>query len=213
MKKMKSTLPNMVIVLTAFTLVAGLLLGYVHGVTAPVAEEVATANRIAAFKEVVPPPVQFNNNPDQEGIDAVIDGIPVVIYPCKQDGQIVGAAIQSATKNGFSGEFTVMVGVDPEGNVLGYKVMKHAETPGLGAKMLFWFQKDGKGNIIGRNLNSEQLVVSKDGGDVDAITASTISSRAFLDAVNRAGRAWKEHLTGEITECATAATPQATETL
>lgn len=202
MKKLQSTLPNMVIVLTAFTLVAGLLLGYVHGVTAPVAEEVAKANRIAAFKEVVPPPVQFNNNPDQEGIDAVLDGIPVVIYPCKQDGQIVGAAIQSATKNGFSGEFTVMVGIDPEGNVLGYKVMKHAETPGLGAKMLDWFQKDGKGNIIGRKLDSE-LKVSKDGGDVDAITASTISSRAFLDAVNRAGRAWIEYTTGEKTEGST----------
>lgn len=204
MKKLQSTLPNMVIVLTAFTLVAGLLLGYVHGVTAPVAEEVAKANRIAAFKEVVPPPVQFNNNPDQEGIDAVLDGIPVVIYPCKQDGQIVGAAIQSATKNGFSGEFTVMVGIDPEGNVLGYKVMKHAETPGLGAKMLDWFQKDGKGNIIGRKLDSE-LKVSKDGGDVDAITASTISSRAFLDAVNRAGRAWIEYTTGEKTEGSTGA--------
>lgn len=209
MKKLTSTLPNMVIVLTAFTLAAGFLLGYAHSVTAPVAEQVAADNRVKAFSEVVPSPVEFNNNPADEAISTELDGIPVTIYPCKQDGALVGAAIETGTKNGFSGEFRIMVGLDTEGNILGYKVMKHAETPGLGAKMLTWFQKDGKGNVIGMNPVVNVLSVSKDGGEVDAITASTISSRAFLDAVNRAGNAFRQTMLGlQANDTLTGATKQ-----
>ena len=81
----------------------------------------------------------------------------------------------------------MLVGFDAEGKVLGYTVLQHSETPGLGAKADKWFQKDGKGNIIGRDLSDgKPLVVDKDGGDVDAITASTITTRAFLKAVNQA---------------------------
>ena len=81
----------------------------------------------------------------------------------------------------------ILVGFDAEGKILGYTVLQHAETPGLGAKADKWFQKDGKGSIIGRDLsNGKPLVVNKDGGDIDAITASTITTRAFLKAVNQA---------------------------
>ena len=75
------------------------------------------------------------------------------------------------------------------GVIYNYSVLSHKETPGLGSKMDSWFVKGAKGNIIGKNPGTKGLQVSKDGGDVDAITAATISSRAFLDAVNRAARA------------------------
>ena len=78
-----------------------------------------------------------------------------------------------------------MVGFDQEGNVFGYSILESHETPGLGAKAGEWFQKDGKGSVIGRNP-SNALTVKKDGGDVDAISGSTITSRAFLTAVNDA---------------------------
>ena len=68
--------------------------------------------------------------------------------------------------------------------------MEHAETPGLGAKADKWFQQGEKGDIIGKDPK-EPLTVSKDGGQVDAITASTITSRAFLLAVNNAYSAYK----------------------
>ena len=84
----------------------------------------------------------------------------------------------------------MLVGFDPQGNILGYTILAHAETPGLGAKADKWFQKGEKGDIIGKNP-SEELIVSKDGGKVDAITASTITSRAFLLAVNNAYKAYK----------------------
>ncbi|MBQ9170867.1 MAG: FMN-binding protein [Bacteroidaceae bacterium] len=88
------------------------------------------------------------------------------------------------TETGFGGALTVMVGLAPDGKVLGYKVLESSETPGLGAKADFWFQKGEKGNIIGKTAG--KLTVSKDGGDVDAITASTITSRAFLKCINAA---------------------------
>ena len=71
-----------------------------------------------------------------------------------------------------------------------YTLLEHAETPGLGAKADKWFQKGEKGDIIGKSP-AEPLSVSKDGGKVDAITASTITSRAFLLAVNNAYNAYK----------------------
>ena len=96
-----------------------------------------------------------------------------------------GFAVETAV-DGFGGQFRVMVGFDAEGNILGYEILEHQETPGLGSHMVHWFknaEKPGQ-NIIGRKGGS--LTVSKDGGDVDAITAATISSRAFLKAVNQA---------------------------
>jgi electron transport complex protein RnfG len=49
-----------------------------------------------------------------------------------------------------------------------------------------WFSEGGKGNVIGKNPANDNLTVSKDGGEVDAITAATISSRCFLKALNSA---------------------------
>ena len=96
-----------------------------------------------------------------------------------------GYAVETAV-DGFGGQFRVMVGFDEDGNILGYEILEHQETPGLGSHMTHWFKNADKPgqNIIGRKGGS--LTVSKDGGDVDAITAATISSRAFLKAVNQA---------------------------
>ena len=96
-----------------------------------------------------------------------------------------GVAIETAV-DGFGGTFRVMVGFDQEGNILGYEILEHQETPGLGSHMEHWFKNADKPgqNIIGRKGGA--LQVSKDGGDVDAITAATISSRAFLKAINQA---------------------------
>ena len=96
-----------------------------------------------------------------------------------------GIAVETAV-DGFGGTFRVMVGFDQEGNILGYEILEHQETPGLGSHMEHWFKNADKPgqNIIGRKAGA--LRVSKDGGDVDAITAATITSRAFLKAINQA---------------------------
>ena len=108
------------------------------------------------------------------------------------DGAYLGSAVESTTM-GFGGDLKVLVGFNAEGTILGYTILQASETPGLGAKADKWFQKDGKGNIIGKSLANGDLKVSKDGGDVDAITASTITSRAFLKAVNQAYSAYQDN--------------------
>jgi electron transport complex protein RnfG len=87
-----------------------------------------------------------------------------------------------------------MVGFDTGDKVVNYAVLSHAETPGLGSKMNDWFRDTAKPNqvVIGRNLSEGNLSVSKDGGQIDAITASTITSRAFLEAINKAYVVYKE---------------------
>jgi len=98
-----------------------------------------------------------------------------------------GVAVE-AEADGFGGPIRVMVGFSEDGEILGYKVLEHQETPGLGSHIEEWFKSADKpgSNIIGFKFGTERLNVSKDGGQVDAITAATISSRAFLKAVNRA---------------------------
>jgi len=101
-------------------------------------------------------------------------------------GHADGVAIE-AQADGFGGVIRLMVGFDPEGRILGYEVLEQQETPGLGTHIVEWFKNESKPgqNIIGRQADG-QFRVSKDGGNVDAITAATISSRAFLAAVNDA---------------------------
>jgi electron transport complex protein RnfG len=100
-----------------------------------------------------------------------------------------------------------MVGLNKEFQVLGYTVLVSNETPGLGAKASEWFQKGNKGDIIGKTAG--QLATTKDNGDVDAITASTITSRSFLRAVNNAYAEYAKVMTpGVAVDVHTSATSQ-----
>lgn len=189
MEKLKSTLPNMLLSLTCVCLVAGAALAGVNKITsAPIAESKSKTLQ-EAIKKVTP---AFDNNPTAERYKAATsEGDSLIIYPATKDGELVGVAVESNTKKGFNGEIQVMVGFDTKGTLVNYSVLKHGETPGLGSKMEEWFHEDkNKQSILGRSLSNESLKVSKDGGDVDAITAATISSRAFMDAVNRAYSAY-----------------------
>lgn len=185
MAKLKSTLPNMLLSLTGICLVAGAILAGVNEFTAgPIAVAKAAALE-EAIKAVAP---EFDNKPTEEAYMAVTaDGDSLKIYPAKKGSETVGGAVESNTSKGFGGVVKVIVGFDMEGKILNYSVLEHAETPGLGAKMHEWFRMEkGQQSILGRTVPAEGLQVTKDGGDVDAITAATISSRAFLNAVNRA---------------------------
>ena len=190
MKKLESSLLNMVLVLTLVAVIMGGVLAYVNHLTeGPISEqkEKALANGIKT--------VMVCNDLTVAKTDEVkqnVDGkeLTFIVYNVKDaQGKDLGAAVQSTTM-GFGGDLKVLVGFDPEGKILGYTLLEHAETPGLGAKADQWFQKGQKGDICGKNPK-EPLTVSKDGGQVDAITASTITSRAFLKAVNQAYNAYK----------------------
>ena len=191
MKKLESSLTNMVLVLTGVAVIMGGILAFVNHLTeGPISEqkEKILADGIKAVMVcdnlTVAKTDEVRQN-DEKGKEMLY-----IIYQVKDaQGNDLGAAVQSTTM-GFGGDLKVLVGFDPEGKILGYTLLEHAETPGLGAKADKWFQKDQKGDIIGKSP-AEPLVVSKDGGQVDAITASTITSRAFLKAVNNAYKAYK----------------------
>lgn len=174
MKKLASTWFNMVLVLTLISAVAGAALAYVNEVTkGPIAQIQQLAEQ-RAIKSVL-------CDEDAVVTDTITAPDGTVLYLAQG-----GAAIKTVDpQNGsFSGGLTIMVGLSRDFQVLGYTVLISNETPGLGAKADEWFQQGGKGCIIGRTAG--QLATTKDNGDIDAITASTITTRSFLRAVNNA---------------------------
>lgn len=188
MKKLQSTWYNMAIVLTLIAIIAGAALAYVNSVTETVIAEINQQNEDQAKKDVLcTDEIQIENE-----ATVSVDGKDFIVYNAGEKGCAVKAV--DPKNASFGGDLTIMVGFDPDGNILGYKVLNTNETPGLGAKAGDWFQKDGRGSIIGKNPGAAALSVTKDGGEVDAITASTITSRSFLRAVNAAYNAYRQSL-------------------
>lgn len=186
MKKLESSLKNMLLVLTGVTIISVALLAWVNELTK---EPIAAANAKTlsdAVKAVVP---GFDNDPIAEKKMQEVNGVVYAVYPATKGGEYIGAAVE-ASAMGFGGDLKVLVGFDAQGNIIDYSLLSHAETPGLGSKAADWFKKGNRGDITGKNPGSAPLTVSKDGGEIDAITASTITSRAFLKAVNTAYAAY-----------------------
>ena len=221
----------MLLVLTGVTAISVALLAYVNELTkGPIAEANAkTLNK--ALKQVLP---EFTNNPvgESDTIFSEKDGKKVVdfiVYPAKKGEEWVGSAVESKAM-GFGGELKVLVGFDAKGKIYNYSLLAHTETPGLGSKADKWFgaydatkgekavtHEMSKKSIIGMSPGEGELKVSKDGGQVDAITASTITSRAFLNAINKAYEAYAGQETADGTTGATqkndSAAPEAVDTL
>jgi electron transport complex protein RnfG len=181
MAKTESTFKNMVLSLSLISLVASACLGFVYEFTREPIELSNLKKKVDAIKQVVP---EFNNNPFFEMFRLPTgEGDSLDIFPAKQDSIIVGYAVSTYTNKGFSGNINLMAGFKPDGTIVNITVLEHKETPGLGTKMT---EPKFKDQFTGKNPVEYNLKVRKDGGPVDAITAATISSRAFCDAVQRA---------------------------
>ena len=188
MAKKESTFMSMVSTLFVITLVAAALLGSVYALTKEPIRLAELKKKNDAIKVVVP---GFDNEPSQEVQRIFMDGDSLYLYTARKGDTILGTAVETFTNLGFGGLIKLMVGFAPDGTIIDIAVLKHSETPGLGNKM-----EKGKSDFslqfMGKNPESFKLAVKKDRGDVDAITASTITSRAYCDAVARAYRAFKE---------------------
>jgi len=186
MAKLESNLRTMVLALLGVCAVASGLLGFMNSITeGPIAESKAKA-KLAAIQQVVP---EFDNNPSDEMYTLPSDLGDLECFPAKKGGELVGTAISTITNMGFSGKFRIMIGIKPDGTLINTSVLEHKETPGLGTKMLDPKFKD---QFPGKNPGTREVKVKKDGGEIDAITAATISSRAFCDAVMRAFNAYQK---------------------
>ena len=181
---MKSSLKNMVLVLFCITLISSACVGLVNMITVePIAKAKEAAVK-AALAQVLP---EFDAT---EMNEHTADELTILAYKATKDGKVVGYAIETATKSGFSGLVKMMVGFDTKGTILNVNVLEQNETPGLGAKMT----EEGNpllASIQGKVASKLNLTVKKDGGDVDALTAATISSRAYAEAVARAYEVFK----------------------
>ena len=179
----KDTLLNMFVALLLICIVAGGILGIVYNATKDPIAAAENAKRTAAIKNVLP---EFKTLKTVNVMSAVEgdDNAEIPFHLAYDtDNNFIGAAVETFTNKGFSGNISLMVGILADGTIKNISVLQHAETPGLGSKM----EEDTfKNQFNDKNAASFKFSVKKDGGDVDAITAATISSRAFCDAVNRA---------------------------
>jgi len=191
MAKRESTFLNMVVTLFLVTGIAAGALGFVYEFTkGPIAEAKAKA-QAEAITQVLP---EYDELGETFKVPAEEGGDSLEFFPAYKNGELIGTAIKTYTKKGFSGLITIMAGIDNEGNFSGYSVLEHEETPGLGSKMDVWFSNPEKPNqnVIGKNPETTSFKVTKDGGEIDAITASTITSRAFLEALTLAYESYKK---------------------
>jgi electron transport complex protein RnfG len=179
--KKESTFTNMVVTLFVVAVVAALALGSIYVVTK---EPIALAKKKkqeAAIKAVLPDfdSLKTIKVPDADGDDSLQFNIAL------KNGKTIGIAVNTYTEKGFAGRIDVMVGLLPDGTIYNTSILNMKETPGLGTK-LDSKKSDFPLQFKGKNPADFKLKVKKDGGDVDAITAATISSRAFCDALQRA---------------------------
>jgi len=193
MANRESSFKNMVITLFMVTFFAAAALGFVYDMTKDAIEMAKLKAQSEAIEKVLP---EFEELGETYKVAAESSEDTIEIFPAYDGDQLVGYAVKTFTNNGFSGYISIMAGIDQSGNFSGYEVLEHTETPGLGSKMNEWFRSTEKSSqsVIGKNPESHRFEVSKDGGDIDAITASTITSRAFLDALNRAYDAYKNNV-------------------
>lgn len=173
-----SNLKNMALCLFGTCTICSAVLAGVYAVTAAPIAETNAAILKASISQVLPDGGEIS-----EAKTLTVGGLDSEYYECVKDGEIVAFAVKSTTV-GFGGPLTLMVGVLPGGIIYNTSVLSHAETPGLGAKCT----SDEKfyGQFKNFNALSGKLTVRKDGGDLDAITASTITSRAYALAVQNA---------------------------
>lgn len=186
MGKKESTFSNMVLTLFLVSLIASAALGGVYILTEkPIADAMA-AKKNLAIKRVVP---EFTNDPSKEYYSMLVDGDSLFFYVAKNNDDTIGVAIETWTTQGFGGTVKLLAGFNPDGSIYNIAVLEHKETPGLGSK-ISKAESPWSEQFNGLNPLKANLSVKKDGGDIDAITASTITSRAYCDAVLRAYNAY-----------------------
>ena len=182
MSNKKSTFLNMALALIVITVVAGFSLGFVNDLTLEPKARAKLAKKVNALKLVLP---AFDNDLVSEvvRIKSEVAKDSMEIYPAFQGTEFVGAAVIGSSEKGFSGLVKIMVGFKPDGSMQDIVVLEQKETPGLGTKM-----KEEKflGQFRDKNPSDFDLKVGKDGGDVDALTGATISTRAFTEAAQSA---------------------------
>ncbi len=192
MKPIKSSLFNMIFALLAVAVLSAAALGYVYQITKEPIARAKDQKTLDAIREVVG---SFDNNPFAEKTAVTTPGgkYKLELYPARENGIITSVAIKTFSDNGFGGKIELIVGMLMDGTITGYKVIEQKETPGLGTKIT---ENKFAGQFIGLNSYYDTIKLKKDGGEIDAVTGATISSKAVIDAVEKAVQTYKKFNTG-----------------
>ena len=159
--------------------ISGVLLAFTEGITSPIIKENQLKAELEAQRYVLP------SNQYSDEISSEKNGLKAIYrVGFDEQGNVTGAVFKVSPK-GFGGNINTMVGINKEGKVINYKILSLSETPGLGNKLT---SDDFSNRFRALLATSSPIIfkVKKDGGNVDAITAATISSRAFCTGIREA---------------------------
>ena len=192
MKPAKSTLFNMIFALLSVAVISAASLGYVYQITKEPIEKAKNKKTLDAISAVVG---DFDNDPFEEKTSVVSPNgkYELELFPARQNGIITSVAIKTFSDNGFGGRIELIIGMLMDGTITGYQVIDQKETPGLGTKIT---EKSFSDQFIGLNSYVDELKLKKDGGEIDAVTGATISSKAVIDAVEKAVETYKKFNAG-----------------
>ena len=186
--KKNPTIVQMVVVLLLIAVICSAGVAAIYDATKDTIAQQKAEKEQASLKLVLP---EHDNDPTKETVTITLSGTDYLCYVAKKDGQPVGYAVKAGNMNGYNGHVEVLTGFKPDGTIINTQATVLAETPGLGQKAIEPKYHD---QFNGKNPNAFRLTVKKDGGDVDAISAATITSRAYAHAVQTAYDALMTHL-------------------
>ena len=187
------TFLKMLITLTVIAVVSAFILSSVYNLTKEPIKKAQEQKQLEAISEVV---TDFDNDPFSEKMIITTPNKKdkLEFYPARKDGNINSFAIKTYTNNGFGGRIELIVGFYIDGAIKSFKLLNHSETPGLGSKA---DEAKFKNQFDGFNPNRHKFKVKQDGGEIDGITAATITSRAVIDAIQRAVDAYNNFNAGK----------------
>lgn len=178
---------RMMFVLTAICVLAGFLLAATNKITKAPIEKSRRAGNLEALKKILP---DYDNDPVSCACEIKEGGQDFTFYVARKGGKLVGAAFEAASGQGYGGTIRILAGVLPDNTVQGLEILEQNETPGLGAKIT---EPEFKTQFAGRSMTDTKWAVTKDGGDIDAITGATISPRAVVAALKAGLDAYNKH--------------------
>ena len=178
----------MVVVLLLIAVICSAGVAAIYDATKDTIQQQKDEKEQASLKLVLP---EYDNDLKKDMITINLNGESYQCYVAKKGGQPVGYAVKAGNMNGYNGHVEVLTGFLPDGTIINTQATVLAETPGLGQKAIEPKYHD---QFNGKNPNAFRLTVKKDGGDVDAISAATITSRAYAHAVQTAYDALMTHL-------------------
>ena len=183
----------MIFSLVGVSVFSGLILGFVYEQTLAPIQSAQSRIELNAITDIIGS--DYDNNPFTDKTYIYDDnGNKLEFYPARKGGQIKAFAIKTFSNQAFGGRLELIVGFGINGKILGYKIVSSQETPGLGTKVNdAEFAAQFKGLIPSFN----SFNVRQDGGEIDAITSATISSRAVIDAIRRAYNAYQKLSSGD----------------